>query len=178
MVLLPEEVNEIQVRFGFEGVAVDGDHIVVTVQRAWDGELEPRLAIYNTATMTWKFAFYPLDEPESQYGGWVGLSDIESIGNGQFLILERDNQGGPDAAIKKIYAIDLGDYSMDDNILVDKTLVHDLMPDLAAGGGLTVEKVEGLAVDSEGNMWVNNDNDGVDDNSGENLLLNIGPFSE
>ena len=47
--------------------------------------------------------FYPLDDVESQYGGWVGLSDITNVGEGEYLVLERDNQGGPDAAIKRIY---------------------------------------------------------------------------
>lgn len=47
----------------------------------------------------------PLDAPESQFGGWVGLSDIAPIGEGQFLVLERDNQGGPDAAIRSTSAI-------------------------------------------------------------------------
>jgi secreted PhoX family phosphatase len=48
---------------------------------------------------------------------------------------------------------------------------------LLSTGGMVVEKVEGLAVDSVGNVWINNDNDGVDDNSGEQLLLNLGPMN-
>jgi hypothetical protein len=117
---------------------------------------------------------YPLDEPESQYGGWVGLSDVESLGEGVFLVLERDNQGGLDAAVKRIYKIDLGDFSAEEGSVVEKTLYRDLMPDLKSFNGLVVEKVEGLTVDGAGNLWINNDNDGVDDNSGEQLLLNLG----
>ena len=59
---------------------------------------------------------------------------------------------------------------------MEKTLVRDLLPDLMSYKGQVVEKVEGMTVDSKGNLWINNDNDGVDDNSGEQLLLNLGVF--
>jgi hypothetical protein len=178
-VTLPDEFTSAQLRYGLEGVAVEGDVVVVAFQRAWTGlgDAEPRLGIYNTVSATWKFVLYPLDTPESQNGGWVGLSDLASLGNGEFYVLERDNQGGMDAAIKKIYSINLGDFSVADGTTVTKTLVRDLIPDLLSTGGMVVEKVEGLAVDSVGNVWINNDNDGVDDNSGEQLLLNLGPMN-
>jgi hypothetical protein len=185
VVRLPSEVEAIQQSFGFDGVAVEGDNVVVTFQRAWQGEDNPRIGIYNTADKTWKFVFYPLDTPISQNGGWVGLSDIEALGDGKFLILERDNQGGLDAGLKRLYRIDLGDFSMESgSSLGGKWFVRDLIPDLKAGNGLVMEKVEGLAVDDSGNVWINNDNDGnvwinngndgVRDNTGENLLLNLG----
>ena len=49
----------------------------------------------------------PLDDPQSQAGGWVGISEITWVDEGIFHVLERDNQGDLDAAVKKIYAIDL-----------------------------------------------------------------------
>lgn len=172
VVTLPDSVNDIQVRFGFEGVAEYNGQLVVAVQRAWGGEANPRLGIYDIASESWSFVFYPLDAAESQNGGWVGLSDISSLGDGKFLVLERDNQGGPDAAIKRLYKIDLNDVTEGETIA--KTLVRDLMPDLAATGGLTYEKVEGSAVMSNGDVYIINDNDGVDDNSGETQLINLG----
>ena len=173
-VLLPEALNNIQLRFGFGGVAEDGDHVVVAFQRAWGDDAIPRIGIYKQATQEWKFVFYPLDAPKSQAGGWVGLSDIAPLGFGQFLVLERDNQGGPDAAIKRIYMIDLGDYSVEDGTVIEKTLFRDIMSDLAETKGGIYEKIEGLAVAANGNVFINNDNDGVDDNSGENNLMNLG----
>ena len=68
VVSLPDAVNDVQLRFGFEGVTVEGDYVVVAFQRAWGDEKKPRLGIYNTNTEEWKFVFYPLDEPESQNG--------------------------------------------------------------------------------------------------------------
>jgi len=172
VILLPEEVNAMQLRFGFEGVAVDGDSMVVAFQRAWGEEANPRLGLYNLATKSWQFVYYPLDEPASQNGGWVGLSDITPLGNGKYAVLERDNQGGPDAAIKKVYTIDLSAAAPGETVA--KVLAADLMPLLAAKGGLIYEKVEGLARCPDGAMFVINDNDGVDDNSGETQLLQLG----
>jgi hypothetical protein len=45
-----------------------------------------------------------------------------------------------------------------------------------ASGGLVPEKIEGSAITASGNVWIVNDNDGVDDNSGETQLLNLGPL--
>ena len=180
VVFLPEALNMVQLRFGFEGVAEDGDHVVIAMQRAWNGEPNARLAIYKKSTQEFSFVFYPLDTPVSQYGGWVGLSDISPLGNGQFLVLERDNQGGPDSVIKKLYSIDLGDFSSGvaaDAVppTITKTEVADLVPIVE---GLTkarsVEKFEGCAVTQAGRVFVNNDNDGVDDNSGEQIFLDLG----
>lgn len=104
----------------------------------------------------------------------MGLSEISALGDGKFLVLERDNQGGPDAAIKKVYVIELGDFSMPGETVLEKTLVKDLLPTLMSFNGPVFEKVEGMAVDASGNVWLVNDNDGVDDNSGEQRLINLG----
>ena len=176
--MLPKDGSFLdQSRYGFEGVAEDGDRVIITIQREWGDESNPRIAVYDTSAETWKYAFYPLDEPESQNDGWVGLADIAPVGGGKFLVLERDNQFGPDAAIKKIYAIDLGDYSFEDGKTVTKSLEKDLMGDLKKSNGQVFEKVEGLAVSKSGSIWFNNDNDGVDGNSGEQALLNVGTYS-
>ncbi len=172
VITLPTAVNDIQVRFGFEGVAEYNGNLYVTVQRAWEGEANPRIGIYNIAGQSWEFVYYPLETAASQNGGWVGLSDISSMGNGEFLIIERDNQGGPDAAIKRLYSVDLSSYTPGSTII--KTLVRDLMADLKAPGGLVAEKIEGSAVMANGDVYIINDNDGVDDNSGETNLINLG----
>lgn len=172
VISLPAEINAIQVRFGFEGVAEYNGKVYVAFQRAWNGEANPRLGIYDTTTQTWSFVYYPLDAVESQAGGWVGLSDITSLGNEQFLVVERDNQGGPDAAIKRLYKIDLS--ATTEAQTISKTFVRDLMGDLSVPGGLIPEKIEGSAVMSNGDVYIVNDNDGVDTNSGETQLLNLG----
>ncbi|KAL7552076.1 hypothetical protein ACHAWF_017235 [Thalassiosira exigua] len=167
VVALPDELNNVQLRFGFEGVTKYGDYVVVAFQCTLGEEAHPRLGIYNTNNDTWKFVHYPLDEKESQNGGWVGLSDITSVGNGTFLVLERDNQGGPDAAIKRIYSISLGDLGeVQGQEVVSKTLVRDVLEDMKSFGGLRYEKLEGMAY-LNGDVWLANDNDAVSDNTGE-----------
>jgi hypothetical protein len=171
VITLPDALNGKQQRFGFEGIAESNGELVVAFQRAWGGEAHPRLGIYNLASGTWRFVFYPLDPVESPNGGWVGLSDIAALRTGQFLVVERDNQGGPDARIKRLYQIDLA--GAVEGMVVSKTLVRDLLPDLRAPGGIVPEKIEGLAVLRSGQILVVNDNDGVNDNSGETQLLRI-----
>lgn len=173
---LPDAMNNIQLRFGFEGVAEYDGLVYVAFQRAWGDQPEPRIGVLNPADGSWEFYCYPLDTVESANGGWVGLSDIAALGDGQFMVVERDNQSGPDAAIKRLYRFDVT--GLNDGDTLSKTLVRDLLGDLKNSGGLVPEKIEGLAITVSGDVWISNDNDGVDDNSGENLLLNLGQIAQ
>ncbi|MFK5914465.1 MAG: esterase-like activity of phytase family protein [Woeseiaceae bacterium] len=186
VVTLPTTVNNRQVKFGFEGVTtVDtkkGEIVYVAFQREWAGDIKNHVRIgrYDTASNEWSFFYYPLETPLSINGGWVGLSDITYLGDDEFAVIERDNQGGPDAAIKRIYKISIkglvataDDGSTPNFPIVNKTLARDLMGDLKATGGLILEKIEGLAVTEDGTVLVVNDNDGVDDSNGETQLLRL-----
>jgi hypothetical protein len=172
VITLPKAVNDLQVRFGFAGVAEDNGNVYVAFQRAWGKEGNPRIGIYDLVSASWTFVFYPLDTVESQNGGWVGLSELTALGNGQLLVLERDNNSGLDAAIKRFYKIDLSGIA--DNQIIAKTFVRDLISDLQEPKGLVYEKIEGAAVMPNGNVFIVNDNDGVDTNSGETQLINLG----
>jgi hypothetical protein len=186
VVTLPDSTNARQVRFGFEGVASVGagmnEVVYVAFQREWadDPENHVRIGRYETAIGEWTFYYYPIETPLSANGGWVGLSEITALGDDKFAVIERDNQGGPDAVIKRIYQFDLAgltplpDPAVGDTPafpVVAKTLVRDLVPDLKATGGLVLEKLEGMAVTEDGDVLVVNDNDGVDDSNGETQLL-------
>ena len=186
VVTLPEAVNKRQVRFGFEGVSAvsrdEGEVLYVAFQREWAGDVEQhaRIGRYHTSTRQWTFYYYPLETAASDNGGWVGLSDLSYLGNETFAVIERDNQGGPDAVIKRLYNFSIAGLTPDaDNgseptfPVLNKRLLRDLMPDMAASGGLTLEKIEGLAVTHEGKVLVVNDNDGVDDSNGETQLLRL-----
>ncbi len=174
VITLPAALNDDQLRFGFEGVTEYNSSVYVAFQRVWSGtgDNDVRIGIYDTINHSWSFLYYPLEAANSQNGGWVGLSDIASLGDGQFLVIERDNQGGPDAAIKRLYRFDVT--GLVDGDTVTKILVRDLIDDLQASGGLIPEKIEGLAVTTKGDVYIVNDNDGVDDNSGETQLINLG----
>ncbi|MGA0839856.1 MAG: esterase-like activity of phytase family protein, partial [Pseudomonadales bacterium] len=178
VIRLPDAVNAAQFRFGFEGVAEHNGNVYVAFQRPWallnDGANLVRIGVYNIAAGTWSFLLYPIEDVASPNGGWVGLSDITSLGNGQFLVVERDNQGGPDARIKRLYRIDVTGVAAGSTLT--KTLVRDLLGqgDLTRTGGLPPEKIEGSAVTADGDVWIVNDNDGVNDNSGETQMIRLG----
>ena len=107
------------------------------------------------------------------------ISEITSLGNGTFAIVEHDNQANTDARIKKVYKISVDGVAFvtDEDIanagVFSKTLVRDLMPDLEATGGMVLEKIESLAITEDGDLLFANDNDGVDDSSGETQLIQI-----
>jgi Uncharacterized protein conserved in bacteria len=170
---LPEELNAKQIRFGFEGIAEDNGLVYVALQRPWIGDTQARIAVLDPADGSWNFYFYPLDEATSPNGGWVGLSELTALGNGEFLVVERDNQAGPDARVKKLYR-----FSVTDESVISKKLVRDLMADLSRPGGLVLEKIEGLALTRNGDIYIVNDNDGIDSSNGETQLLNLGRLLE
>ncbi|TNE79248.1 MAG: esterase-like activity of phytase family protein [Gammaproteobacteria bacterium] len=174
VITLPADINAKQLRFGFEGVAEYDGKLYVAFQRAWSGlgDSMPRIGIYDLSEESWSFLFYPLDAVESPNGGWVGLSELTSLGNGQFMTVERDNQAGPDAAVKRLYTFDIN--GLEDGATVSKVLVRDLLSDLRAPGGLILEKIEGAAALPNGDVLIVNDNDGVDDSNGETQLINLG----
>jgi hypothetical protein len=176
-IALPPELLAHEVRFGFEGITVQGDTLWMAVQREWgdDPKGMVKLLAYNTAEETWGAVHYPLETPAE--GAWVGLSEITWAGDWVYLI-ERDNQVASAAAIKhitRVPAAQMVPAPIGGPLpVVTKELVRDLIPDLAVLNGYTAEKVEGLAIDAAGAAWVITDNDGVSDNSGETLFWTIG----
>ncbi len=184
-VIAPLALTLNQFRFGFEGVTVVGDQIYVAFQRAWTAAGDPsnraRIGRFDLQSRRWGFAYYPLDTPTSPNGGWVGLSELTYLGGNRFAVIERDDQGGTDARIKRIssFSIDgvtfVGQSQSPNFPVLSKQLEIDL---IAAGsygptGGPIPEKQEGMTVLSDGTVLIVNDNDGVDDSSGETQLIEI-----
>jgi len=137
-----------------------------------------RIGVYTPANGSWGFVHYPLDAPESSAGGWVGLSEIVAVTDDEFMVIERDNQGGPNAAIKRLYTFSLDGVTPapagETAPVVSKRLARDLLPNLAGTGGWTLDKLEGLTIASDGQIYAVTDNDGVDDAVGEPRFLRLG----
>ncbi|MGH6761277.1 MAG: esterase-like activity of phytase family protein [Phyllobacterium sp.] len=178
---LPQELLPHQTRSGLEGITVvgTGDEAVLwmAVQREWkdDDKGFVKLLSYKPKDKEWGAVSYPLEKaPE---GGWIGLSEITAH-EGQLYIVERDNQIGDKAAVKRLYRVtqeSLKPGKIGEKLpVVTKTLVRDFIDDLKQLNGYVVDKVEGFTVDAEGNGYVVTDNDGVDDSSGETLFFTIG----
>lgn len=174
---LPPELSAHETRFGFEGIAVQGDTLWLAVQRPWkdDPEGMAKLVSYDLKEEAWGAVHYPLETaPE---GGWVGLSEITLAGDFAYIV-ERDNQVADKAAVKRLYRVALSELKPAELggtlPVVKKELVRDLLPDLKGWNGYVLDKVEGFAIDAAGEGFVVTDNDGVDDSSGETLFWSIG----
>ena len=177
----PVELLAGQTRFGLEGITTVGDGddlmLVMAVQREWgdDPKGQTKLLAYRPKDKEWSAVRYPLEAAEA---GWMGLSEITAH-DGKLYIIERDNQIGANAKVKRIYAVALDAFKPaalgGDLPVVEKTLVRDLMADLkGAANGYVVDKVEGFTIDKNGDAYVVTDNDGVDDSSGETLFIRLG----
>jgi len=182
-VAIPAELRAHEKRFGFEGITRvgDGDDEILwmAMQREWGDDEKGfvKLVSYKPSSKEWGAVRYPLDTTAE---GWVGLSEIAAHGDYAYII-ERDNLIGKAAKLKKLYRVALADLrpaKLGGKLpLVKKEEVRDLIPDLKAGNGYVVDKVEGFAIDAAGNGFVVTDNDGVDGSSGETPFFGIGPLN-
>lgn len=152
---------------GLEGLAIipDGTKLYAIMQRpliqdsraGQDGEKRTgtnnRIIEFDLATGTTREFLYPLDDTKN------GVCEILAINAHEFLVLERDGKGGPEAAAKKIYKIDLAgatDISGHETLPADgippgvtaarKAPFLDLLdPKFGLAGSSFPEKIEGLA---------------------------------
>ncbi|MFC7704470.1 esterase-like activity of phytase family protein [Plastorhodobacter daqingensis] len=176
-IALPAELLAHEIRFGFEGIAVQGDRLWMAVQREWrdDPAGLVKLVAYDTAAKTWGAVHYPLDRPAE--GAWIGLSEITLHGDWAYVV-ERDNLIGEAAQTKKLYRVAISQLQPaplgGELPVVEKELVRDFIPDLRALNGYVQDKIEGFAIDAAGTAWVVTDNDGLQDASGETLFWSIG----
>ncbi|MCX8293053.1 esterase-like activity of phytase family protein [Phyllobacterium sp. 0TCS1.6A] len=179
-IALPAELLAHQTRFGLEGITRvgEGDDAVLwmAIQREWSDDEKgfTKLLRYDIKDKSWSAVAYPLDKTDA---GWVGLSEITAH-DGQLYLIERDNQIGGKAANKRLYRValeELKPVKLGEKLPVaKKALAHDFLGDLKGTNGYVAEKLEGFAIDADGNGFAVTDNDGVDDSSGETLFFNIG----
>jgi DNA-binding beta-propeller fold protein YncE len=180
---LPEELSSKEIRFGFEGITTvgsgDAQVLWMAVQREWRDDKKGfvKLVSYTPKTKKWGAVLYPLEKPAK---GWMGLSEITAWGD-HVYILERDNQIGAAARVKRLYRVAMADMKpakLGGKLpVVRKELVHDFIPDLRKLNGYVVDKIEGFTIDAAGNGYAVTDNDGVDDSSGETLFFAIGKMN-
>ncbi|MEP3275228.1 MAG: esterase-like activity of phytase family protein [Stappiaceae bacterium] len=172
----PVELLSVERRFGSEGITKIGDTLWIAIQRQWkdDPKNTVKLVGYNTLSKEWGGVLYPTEAADI---GWVGLSEITAYGDNVYII-ERDNQIGEAAKIKRLYKVPIADLKMaklgDELPIVKKEMVRDFIPDLLSTNGYVVDKIEGFAIDVSGEGFAVTDNDGVDDSNGETLFFSTG----
>jgi hypothetical protein len=179
-ITMPEGLAAQAKRFGFEGVTTTGsgadETVWIAVQREWNDNPKGQIKLlaYKPADKSWSAVRYPLDTPEK---GWIGLPEITATPDG-FIIVERDNQIGEESRVKQLTFVSFADAApaaLDGDIpVVAKTVIRDLIPDLASPNGYVLDKIESFAIDADGNAFIITDNDGVDDHSGETVFINLG----
>jgi hypothetical protein len=172
----PAELLAVEKRFGAEGVTRIGDTLWIAIQRQWkdDQSNTVKLVSYNVKTKVWGALLYPTQKVDV---GWVGLSEITAYGDDVFII-ERDNQIGDKAKIKRLYKVaqsELKSAPLGSQLpIVEKQLVRDFIPDLQQLNGYVTDKIESFAIDVTGTGYAITDNDGVDDSSGETYFFSTG----
>ncbi|WP_173038794.1 esterase-like activity of phytase family protein [Phytohabitans flavus] len=175
---LPADVAAAITSNGIEGVAVTGsgskEQVWVAIQRELTGDQKGlvRIGRYSVASKTWAWLAYPLDAAPA--GAWVGLSELVVVDHNTFAVIERDNQRGPAAKVKKVYTFDVPGAFGTGLPVVKKRLAIDLLPLLQAGNGWTQDKVEGLTIGGDGRTYAVTDNDGVDESTGETVFMRLG----
>ncbi|MFC4376860.1 esterase-like activity of phytase family protein [Nocardia halotolerans] len=181
-IALPAEIAAGLGKQGLEGVAVQGsgeeETVWVAVQRELKGDPEgvARIGKYVAKTGEWQWYGYQLDRTDVD-GDWIGLSEIVVDGD-SLLLLERDKLNGPAAALKSVTRVQIptepGVTGTTAPAVLAKTEARDLLPDLRATNGWVQEKVEGLTIAGNGELFAVTDNDGLDDATGETVLLRLG----
>lgn len=175
-IAFPAELLAVEKRFGAEGITRIGDTLWIAIQRQWkdDPKNTVKLLAYNTKTKEWGAVRYPT---EAASKGWVGLSEITAYGDFVYII-ERDNQVGTDAKVKRLYRVaksELKPAALGNTLpMVSKELVRDFIPDLQKTNGYVTDKIEGFAIDINAKGFAVTDNDGVDGSSGETQFFSTG----
>lgn len=192
---LPTSIAERMTRFGFEGIAAlssntsqasntsqegstpQTERLAVIFQRPLTDEAgSARLGLLDPNSGEWQFVAVTLSEPRSDAGGWVGFSEITALEDGRLALLERDNQVGERAALKRVVSISLEDATPvsaeQAPPVLNTSEVIDLLPVLAADHGVIVDKPEAMAITGN-QLLVITDNDGIDDSISRTQLLSL-----
>jgi hypothetical protein len=178
---LPEVLNTRRPNRGFEAIALDGDLLYAFVQSPLDNPPSPGYKNSKEGRYVRIIAFdMEAGETVGQYlyrierNGTDKIGDAVALGNGEFLVLERDESIGADAG-KFIFRISLdGATNLEElseppglELQSDAALgaagirpvLKQLYVHLPASGYLEYDKPEGLALIDDETLAIINDND-------------------
>lgn len=111
---------------GFEGMAIspDGSKLYPLLEGALiDDEVPTRLLLLEfdlaSKAYTGRYWFYPVSDPSHAIG------ELTSVGDEEFIVIERDSRQGAESVYKRIYRFNLG--SANETRTVSKRLIVDLL---------------------------------------------------
>jgi len=148
----PDELLKQETRFGAEGITLSKNTLWIAIQSQWQDDPADtvKLVTDNLTTKQWRAVRYPIEPAVTV---WGRLSEISAYGNAVYVI-ERDNQIGKQARIKRLYKVALDELTPappgGELPLVHKQQVHDFIPDLKTLSGYVLDKLEGFTVDASG----------------------------
>jgi Ca2+-binding RTX toxin-like protein len=194
--VLPEVLGQRRQNRGFEGVAFQDGKVYAFVQSplrnpdtlsngTLNGLQNIRIVEFDPTTQTTRQFLYILDNPPAVSASDSRadkIGDAVAIGNGEFLVIERDDDAIDSDPLeqiqKRIYRFSLADATDISNLpnlingrTLDQMTLAELQAagvrpinktlhvDLATAGYNTVEKVEGLTIIDRNTLAVINDND-------------------
>ncbi|MDR7252447.1 hypothetical protein J2X46_001423 [Nocardioides sp. BE266] len=184
---LPADVAAKVGKWGFEGVTATGsgssEVVYAVLQRPLFNDIatttpaegnNARIGRYDVAAGTWSWFSYPL-QTTTTAGDWIGLSEITAVDADTLAVIERDKLNGTTAAVKRVYTVDVpATGGTTTPVALTKKLAIDVLPHLRALKGWTQEKLEGLTIGADGQVYAVTDNDGLKDATGETQLLRLG----
>lgn len=187
-VTLPAGVAAQVGKWGLEGVTATGsgtsEVVYAVLQRPLFSDIatttpaegdNARIGRYDVAAGTWSWFSYPL-QATTTAGDWIGLSEVTAVDADTLAVIERDKLNGTTAAVKRVYTVDLPAAGGSTTpVPLTKELAIDVLPHLEALDGWTQEKLEGLTIGADGQVYAVTDNDGLKDATGETQLLRLGP---
>lgn len=153
---LSEVVSAAPIGFGAAGLALAGDTLWIAVGGGEGDGSDGRsalLASYGIDTAEWRAVRLPLDETER---GRVGVSAMAAFGDHLYVVV-RDDQIGGLAEVKRLYRLPLDQLIpgplTGETPVASPEFAYDFLPDLAAPMGFIVERVDGFAVDADGEAY-------------------------
>ncbi len=155
-----------QANRGLEGIAIspDGKTLFAVLQNGVEAEMDKLntvIAAYDIAAGTFKFHPYRLEDPKAfdfapdlMVPARTGAHDLFALDGRTLLVLERDNQAGDDARVKRVFKVELPAEPV--SAPIAKTLVLDLRKH-----GYIFEQPEGMTLRAPRVLAIVNDNDGA-----------------
>jgi hypothetical protein len=162
-----------------------------------------RIGRFSAATGEWSWFGYRLEPVSGGVGNRNGLAEVTAVDHDTLAVIERDQLDGPAAALKAVYTVELPPdpapapapattpattpaphatttapappVPAGPLTVLPKQPALDVLPTLRAAAAWTPEKLEGLAIGGDGQVYAVTDNGGATGAGAATVFLRLGP---